>query len=488
MPGIDFKIGGSTAPLEKSLASVERTTKIWAQRMDRNIAMGLGQWMATGNAPNPLGKSFQEATKHAGGLNTVLRESLVVLREMGRGNWSRIPGSISLIVQGLAQMKQISMLTLGLWGAGAAIAFGAVYEQIWGIKNLLKSLSMDLSKIDLKADYVPMLKRHIEDARNMQRQLNAEILKTVDNYQGAAAAAKRMADSTKEHFEHLRKMNEYSTGSPQQKAQRALDLDQQEREADLASKRHEQFLLEIEAGKKLAQARGIKVNTKEEDEDIASQKKQLADAAAGFLVGGGVWEEVKKRWAMVNMTANGLDGRKIIEQLEEGGRDTAQALIQNSHTFADQVAANDELRKQKADLEKAGSEAFSKATEIRLGLPGLQNSYAQKNADEAAETRAQLMAGGRGGSSGVTANERIGAYAVGLQGLTLVEVARRQVARQETTNQLLSRIEQAMSKNPLSIRGAIMDAIDGRFGDGPVGGVTFNKVYPWYIFRLGLVS
>ncbi len=201
--------------------------------------------------------------------------------------------------------------------------------------------------------------------------------------------------------------------------------------------------------------------------------KQRAEAADAFLKGGGFWLEFKKQAASLSAKVTGLDGRTLIEQAEAGGQSLAQAMINQANQFSDKMAANDELRKRKAELEKGGIDAFSKATEIRLGLPNLQNSYAQKSADEAAEARAQLMAGGRGGSSGVTANERIGAYAVGAQGLTLVDVARRQVARQETTNQLLSRIEQAMSKNPLSIRGAIMDAINGPFGDGPVGGAHF---------------
>src|SRR5277367_2087217 len=49
-------------------------------------------------------KSMQAPSVHAGGSGAI-RETLVLLREMGRGNWTRVPGSLSILISQLGLLK-----------------------------------------------------------------------------------------------------------------------------------------------------------------------------------------------------------------------------------------------------------------------------------------------------------------------------------------------------------------------------------------------
>jgi hypothetical protein len=66
----------------------------------------------------------------------------------------------------------------------------------------------------------------------------------------------------------------------------------------------------------------------------------------------------------------------------------------------------------------------------------------------------------------LTVNERIGAWASASPGSgqsAVINEANQQVQSQKTTNQYLSRIEQVLKQNPLSVRGVIEEAIKGSF-------------------------
>lgn len=397
------------------------------------IAAGSGGfgWVGKtgGAAMEGVAEGAASAGKHVGGLNLVLRETVVVLREIGRGNWARVPGSVSLIVQGLAQMKQLSLATLGVWGAAAAVVFGAVYERIWGIKNLMKELSFDVSKIDAGRDYVPKLKRHLADARNEQKALNDEIRKTMENYYSAEQAAKRQADATKEHYDHLRKMNDLSNAPENVKSQRGLEIDADERRQEIENKAAEATALQAEAQKKLAAANSGKlgqVATKEEDQATQGQLDEKAKAAAEFLKGGDLWTEFKKS------AANVLGGvsKETIAQVEAGGTDLVNKFIKDANDFKDKTEANDELRKQKAELVSDATKSAGKAAEINASLPDLQKQAAQKNTDEAIEAKAKLLYQSAGAAQ-VTERERIGAGAASSVNVSILQTAKQSLAVQQ---------------------------------------------------------
>lgn len=307
-----------------------------------------------------------------------------------------------------------------------AIVAGLVYERIWGVKKLMDSLSFSGS--DLRDDYVPMLKRHLNDARNAQKEVTDEVKKTVDQYNSAASAAKRQADATKEQFDHQKKMLDLQKQAELDRAKnphvkeeiearysaQELDLEKRRQQAELADKLTEKTRLEAEAQSKLNQANAITVTTREEDQQTLGKFNQNAEAAEKFLKGGGVWEEFKKQAAR----DSGGVSMATINATEEAGQAAAQAAIAKRNKFADKVAANDEIRKTKEQLVKDAAKSAADAAKIGLDIPNIVSSNTQKLADMSEEAAAKLREEkardlGRENDKGYSLNsqQKIGAYA-----------------------------------------------------------------------------
>ncbi len=317
----------------------------------------------------------------------------------------------------------------GLFSAGlaiAALAAGVVYEHIWGVKSVLEELSMKTP--DLKDDYIPLLKRHINDARNAQREVTLEVNKTVTAYNSAAEAAKRTADNTKEHYSHLKKMLDLQKQTeldraynPSQKeaiekkySDLELKLQRDQQNEQLANKYSERTNLLLESRTKLAQANAIHVRTKEEDSEMLSQFNQNASAAEAFLKGGGRWEEFKKQAAI----QLGGASEELINQTEAGGMASANAMIKKRNDISNEVAGNDEIRKTKEDLLKQAATAAGTAAKLGLEIPNDVKNNATANADSAAEAAAKLaeekakdLKTGEKGFGNLTSAQRLGAYA-----------------------------------------------------------------------------
>ena len=124
--------------------------------MGSGMAPGFAKLLATeatmAKAPiEDFANAVSKAHGNIPGLNLVLRETLVVFREIGRGNWSRVPGSISLIIQGLRQMRA----ELGIFGAiftvtgaiiGSVIVAAGLFA--WHIHNIAKGAQELADMID----------------------------------------------------------------------------------------------------------------------------------------------------------------------------------------------------------------------------------------------------------------------------------------------------------------------------------------------------
>ncbi len=295
----------------------------------------------------------------------------------------------------------ISMLGITAVFAVVALAAGVLYERLFGVKALMDSLNFSGAS-DLKDDYVPLLKRHINDARNAQKEVTDEVKKTVNAYNSAASAAKRQKDDTKEHYEHLKKMlalqketelagartNSEKESIEAKYAGKDLDLQKQQQQSELADKLTEKANLEIESKNKLAQANSMHVRTKEEDQNMLGQMNQNAEAAEKFLKGGGTWSEFKKQ-AAIQLGGASSD---LINQTESGGADAAQKTINDRNAFANQVESNDEIRKNKEILVKDAAKSAADAAQIGLDVPNISKENAVKNADAAAESAAKLAA------------------------------------------------------------------------------------------------
>lgn len=86
-----------------------------------------------------------------GGTSGMMRESLVILREIGRGNWARVPGSITLLIQYMGGLSKILKVThsdlaqhaLALEKEAQAMAKAALAE---AVKNGTSKLQLEATK------------------------------------------------------------------------------------------------------------------------------------------------------------------------------------------------------------------------------------------------------------------------------------------------------------------------------------------------------
>src|SRR6185312_15328253 len=114
----------------------------------------------------------------------------------------------------------------------------------------------------------PLMRRHINDAKNAQKEVTNEVLKTVEAYNSVAEAAKRQSDATKDHYEHQKKMLEVHKETELARARTPgarvavekkyaaaeLQLQKDQQNEEIHNKTQEAFSLDMESKTKLNQA------------------------------------------------------------------------------------------------------------------------------------------------------------------------------------------------------------------------------------------
>jgi hypothetical protein len=295
---------------------------------------------------------------------------------------------------------------------------------------------------DIKLEYIPLMKRHINDAKNAQKEVTDEVEKTVQKFNSAAEAAARVSKATKTHYDHLRKMNDLSSASDRVKSDRALKINEDERQSELANKYAEKGNLEIESRNKLKQANGITVTTKEEDNQIQSGLNQNAAAAEAFLKGGGFWDEFKKQAAI----KFGGASENLVASTEEQGTEGAKKRIKARDDYAEKVYGNDQLRKKKADLIADASKSSAAAAQIGLEIPGIVKDNGIAAAHEKSEANARLLASGGTGQASVSERERLGFRSGSGVTVSLLEVSKKQYAELQKHTKNLGEVVDGLRK------------------------------------------
>lgn len=85
MPGIKASIGADASQMASEFKRAERLSQVAGNNIQKNIQGGNGTHANSG----------------------AIRETMVLLREMGRGNWSRVPGSLSILVGQVGLLEKI---------------------------------------------------------------------------------------------------------------------------------------------------------------------------------------------------------------------------------------------------------------------------------------------------------------------------------------------------------------------------------------------
>jgi hypothetical protein len=479
MPALMAVIGANSEPMQRELRAVQRLARETGVSVKGSLS---GGGLASSGS---------------------IYESVVLLRELGRGNYSRMIGSVTILAQRLGLLKLISggganaaQLLAQAWevqaqkaglaaiaatrkaaasqaafyadaeeteatlaqavadeegaaaailnakatqakavaageaagatGAAAGVSLGAIgvglsavlvvalalYETFWGFAKAVKGFTLP----DLKLDYIPKMLRASADALNAQRLITDEVRKTTDAYNSAAAAAKRASDITKEHFEHLRKMNSFER-DPRKRAAGELAIDSQERAEGLAGKIAEKVNLEIESKRKLSQANAIGVPSEADDAETKKQLEQNRQAAKLFLGSGngapGFWDNVKAA-AAVTFGGNPLklgDRMAQIQAAQSMSPLSAHKAIDVANNFDDAEQQHKIARELKKQLEGGAAKAAADAAALGLQIPDIQKANNQKDSDAAQESAAALRGSQRFKHGSVNDLQAIGAYA-----------------------------------------------------------------------------
>lgn len=337
---------------------------------------------------------------------------------------------------------------------GLTLGAYAAYKQTTALIEKLSGFKVP----DFEPKYIPEHLQEVNRIAEEWKAINKEIQKAKENYESVAKASERVSDSTKKHFDHLRRMNELSTLPSRTKIMRLLAIDNQERNENLANKiiAQSNFTTEGQAVQKRAEA--INVPSKERDQNIADKNKAMFDAANEAA------KAIEKSKMEGTFGVNGRDIFRAYNAATDSGVSTKDLDAAEKQVFSDrakwkkayensvnQMAANDETRKIQEELTKKAGESLAKAATTGLEIADLKKTGANASADEAEEAAEKLRQGKGGDKTQVTERERIGAASNSIS-VSLLDVG----------------------KKSLDVQSRLYEFIRQRHGEGGVGGAFFD--------------
>jgi ABC-type transporter Mla subunit MlaD len=128
--------GADTSQFNASLVSMETATEAFRKKFRSNLTASFAQLAVTGTTPLGSAKDLEKAAHSTGSLTMAMREFLVVGREIGRGNWSRVPGSLSLAMQNLG----LSLTSVIIPLAAVGLAAFAVFKHFQMVRDAARKL------------------------------------------------------------------------------------------------------------------------------------------------------------------------------------------------------------------------------------------------------------------------------------------------------------------------------------------------------------
>lgn len=351
----------------------------------------------------------------------VMREAIVLMREISRGNWSRVPGSASILVQRLGLLKYVLHPVVGITAAiagGFALAF-------FHAKKLTDEMSKTFAVPDFVGRFIVRQEQTWANAREALKETNREIAKSIELYNSAAKAAERVQEKTKARFEHERKMNEFS------QEDRTLEINAAERAETLKNKEAELNALMAEEADKRKQAEAISIKGKAIVDEDVRKAKEKADAARKFLEedkAARKAEAENKNPFVAPWNKMSDEERAEVERRRAGEVQKANDAIQAEKDLLQFQADNNEALKRRDELQKEATASAKRAAEMGQDLPNLRAQFEQRNKDEAEEYAAKQGAQAAGNMrfehGHLTALQNVGAYAMDA---ALVDVNKKQL-------------------------------------------------------------
>ena len=289
--GISVTIGGNADPLLNEFKRVKN---------------------AAGAVSYKLTKGFGGGSGGHGGKTGAISEAIVMARELSRGNFSRLPGSFSLLLQRSGALAKILPFILNpITGIAAGLLAGAAAA--YKLNNYLVSSLTGLDHAELKMSYIPKHLQSINRAVEAQKELNLEVSRAVELYHGVAEQSERTVEAVRKQFDHLRKMNELTENDPSKREKNRVSLDKQERAEMLRLQANEELALQKESQRNLKAAQEFIQGTPSAAQDEANVKYRESDLAKGE-------EDLKKREAEKSKYAKGgIVNNMSVNAFADGG-------------------------------------------------------------------------------------------------------------------------------------------------------------------------
>ena len=428
MPNAVTAIFGADAkPFKAELLTMEQATVAFSTRFRNNLTKSFAQLRMTGTTPlGPLGDQLNDSTKRVGGMSTAMRELLVISREIGRGNWARVPGSLTILLQSLGAAVTELIVPLAVVGV-------SVYALYKHIKTLREEKENWKEITDRTTHSLVEQTKVIKDGISAQQAQVDWLAKQADGQYNLKTATERALKAMREKARFERELaiakgaSKFSIADMDIKQAKA-ELDLLEKARDEAEERHHrEFLKETSAAEdqnKFNMGAGpnsksaLDAANKEMEEmaaiaDAIKKKMQTASVLTGVdplspkgVFGGGLAITPTSRPAnekdALEVEVAGKTYRKSLVEVmnaydEAKTEATRLGVVQKE--LADMLSTHKDLTAK--DLEKYNS-LKNEAAELKDQL-ALKSEYLPKLA--AAEL------GKTGHGFGLNAQQRLGAYA-----------------------------------------------------------------------------
>ena len=453
MPGQPLKVifSGDAQPLFNEMARIR-------QKINSNIGKSLADWMISGNAPNPAGQvkaitnSLEDAV-HAGfNLNGVIRETIVIFREIGRGNWARIPGSFSLVLQYAGALRYLlNPIVLTVAAIGGGIYFWARHllnsaEEVYKFSQSLTDIK---GQFEQQAEAIKRQSDNLREAAKSAEEFHKWLKKLGEAHETLEQKTEDEVKALKSRFELEQKSADLHGQTEPQKEAAA----QAERQKEAAAYTTALATAQKNYNKTLEDSKQAEADleafqkNKQTDKDamthLAEQARKMDEAIKAIREGHpDHYADIQNRIAeiaavenAINHPVNGMMANPAAvaalplakQQLENlmnsyfpAGDGKSASLNELNYVFSDE-AARARLRA------KTENELIDTEQKLKDALTAAQQNHEKNNTTITALTRRQAELRSEisdhnaydtgiykrtgGGASDLTANQRLGAFA-----------------------------------------------------------------------------
>jgi len=260
--------GADTSQFNASLVSMETATEAFRKKFRSNLTASFAQLAVTGTTPLGSAKDLEKAAHSTGSLTMAMREFLVIGREIGRGNWARVPGSLSLAMQGLG----LSLTSVIIPLAAVGLAAFAVFKHFQMVRDAARKLE------DIFHPLVKNLEAE-QDSLRKSSEAMAEYRKKMDElaqgHRGESQSIHEKINALKQELSLRRQLAGKLGASPAQLEE--MNIADLEKEKAFTDKQVKILELKVNLQKKLSDSTAKTLNSTSKIsnlEDVSERRKQ----------------------------------------------------------------------------------------------------------------------------------------------------------------------------------------------------------------------